>query len=123
VNSLAEAIERATIGVMSFRFRVSGVVREEGTGRPLIDLVVRAYDADVISDDFLGETHTDADGRFAIVFTQVAFRDVKESRPDLYLVIADASGKRVLHSTRSEVRNDAGVDERFAIEIPGDGPA
>ena len=103
---------------MSFRYHVSGVVREQGSGRPLLDLVVRAYDADVISDDFLGETRTDADGRFDLVFTQVAFRDVKETHPDLYLVIHDPNDQRVLHSTRKELRRNAGVEERYAIEIP-----
>lgn len=107
---------------MPYRFRVSGVVREQasqpGMGRPLLDLVVRAYDADVVADDLLGETRSDADGYFAIVFTQAAFRDFTESRPDLYLVLLDASGERVLHSTRSELRKNAGADERYAIEIP-----
>jgi hypothetical protein len=107
---------------MSFRYRVSGVIREKGTARPLRDLVVRAFDADVVFDDFLGETRTDAEGEFAIVFTQVAFRDVTETRPDLYLVIADSSGERVLHSTRAKLRRNAGVEERYAIEIAVDGP-
>jgi hypothetical protein len=105
---------------MSFRYRVSGVIRERGTGRPLRDLVVRAWDADVLADDLLGETPTDADGRFAIVFTQLQFRDLVESRPDLYLTISDPSGSRLLLSTRQAVRHDAGVEERYALEIPPD---
>ena len=103
---------------MSFRFHVSGVLREQGSGRPLLDLLVRAYDADVIADDFLGETRTDAEGCFDLVFTQVAFRDVKETHPDLYLVILDPKDQRVLHSTRDKLRKNAGVEERYAIEIP-----
>jgi hypothetical protein len=103
---------------VSFRYRVAGVVREAGSGRPLLDLVVRAYDEDFLSDDFLGECRTNADGRFAIVFTQVEFRDVIESRPDLYLIVLDADGERALVSTRSEVRKNAGVEERYVIEIP-----
>lgn len=106
---------------MSFRYRVSGTVTEAGTHRGLLDLVVRAYDADVVADDFLGETRTDADGHFNLVFTQVDFRDVKEVRPDLYLVVLDSAGSRVLHSTRSELRRNAGVDERYAIAIPAPG--
>lgn len=103
---------------MSFRHRVSGVVREAGSGRPLLDLLVRAFDADVLADDFLGETRTDADGRFAIVFTQVQFRDLIESRPDLYLVVFDPTGERALATTRDAVRKNAGAEERYAIDVP-----
>jgi hypothetical protein len=105
---------------MSFRYRVSGVVREEGTGRPLPDLTVRAYDADVVFDDLLGETRTDSDGTFSLVFTQVQFQDVKETHPDLYLVIFDTDGKHLIHSTRTALRRNAGVDERYAIELPAE---
>jgi hypothetical protein len=55
---------------MSFRYRVSGLIREQGTRRPLLGLVVRGFDADVVLDDLLGETRTDAEGHFEIVFTQ-----------------------------------------------------
>jgi hypothetical protein len=100
------------------RFRASGTVCDAESGRPLLDLVVRAYDADVVSDDFLGEARTDADGRFAIVFGPQAFRDVGEARPDLYLKVFDARGERVLASTRHELRRNAGADERWVIRVP-----
>ena len=50
--------------------------------------------------------------------TAAWFRDVKEVHPDLYLVIHDPKDERVLHSTRRELRRNAGVEERYAIEIP-----
>jgi carotenoid cleavage dioxygenase len=103
---------------MAFRFCVSGEVREAESNRPLLDCVVRAYDHDVVKDDFLGEARTDADGWFSIVFTEQAFRDVGESRPDLYLKVFDAEGKRLLASTRSELRRNARNEERFEIRVP-----
>jgi hypothetical protein len=118
VNGLGAVPHARQPDRMSFRFHVSGVVREQGAGRPLLGLVVRAYDADVIADDFLGETRTDADGHFDLVFTQVDFRDVVETHPDLYLVVLDARAEQVLHSTRADVRKNAGVEERYVIEIP-----
>ena len=42
-------------------FRVSGTIEEEETGRPLADLIVRAFDRDLISDDRLGFATTDAE--------------------------------------------------------------
>ena len=101
-----------------FRFRVQGVVREEDSGRPLEDLLVKAYDKDVFFDDFLGEKHTDADGRFEIQFTELDFRDVVEQRPDLYLRIFDSGGKRELFSTIHSVRRNARTEEHYEIAIP-----
>jgi len=98
--------------------RLYGTVVEEESGKPLEGLFVRAYDKDLISDDHLGDTHTDATGRFEIEYSEVQFRDLHETLPDLYLRIFDASGKRLLHSTEREVRRNAMVVERFEIRIP-----
>ena len=102
----------------TFRFRVHGVVREEDSGRPLEDLLVKAYDKDVFFDDFLGAKHTDAEGRFDIQFTELDFRDVVEQRPDLYLRIFDSSGKSELFSTIHSVRRNARTEEHYEIAIP-----
>ena len=98
--------------------RVSGTVVEEGSGRPLEGLLVRAYDKDLLRDDHLGDTHTDASGRFQIEYSEVQFRDLNETLPDLYLRVFDASGKRMLHTTEDAVRANAKVLERFEIRIP-----
>ena len=98
--------------------RLYGTVVEEESGRPLEGLFVRAYDKDLVSDDHLGDTHTDASGSFEIEYSEVQFRDFNETLPDLYLRIFDASGKRLLHSTERQVRRNAMVLERFEIKIP-----
>jgi hypothetical protein len=98
--------------------RLYGTVVEEESGKPLEGLFVRAYDKDLISDDHLGDTHTDANGGFQIEYSEVQFRDLHETLPDLYLRIFDSSGKRLLHSTEREVRKNAMVLERFEIRIP-----
>lgn len=51
-------------------YRVLGCVVEAESGRPLAGLRVRAFDQDVSVDDYLGESCTDADGHFEIVFTE-----------------------------------------------------
>jgi hypothetical protein len=91
---------------------------EDESGRPLQGLLVRAYDEDVLIDDFLGEVRSDAAGRFELVFTEVQFMDLFETRPDLYLRIFDPSGARLLHSTENQVRRDAALEERFEVRIP-----
>ena len=98
-------------------FHVSGSVLEDETERPLAGMLVRLYDKDVVLDDFLGETQTNAAGRFELAFTEAQFRDVFETRPDLYLRVYDPSGTQLLHSTESEVRFNAEHDEFFEVRI------
>ena len=98
--------------------RVNGSVIEEESGRPLEGLLVRAYDQDLLKDDHLGDTHTNAAGEFAISYTEAQYRDLNETLPDLYLRIYDRTGKRLLHSTENAVRKNALVLERFEIRIP-----
>ncbi len=98
------------------RFKVSGVVREEGSGRPLAGLQVQAFDEDMISDDFLGECLTDAEGRFEIRFLDSAFKDVVETRPDLYLIVVDPEAG-VIHDTSFDVRRNAEHEEVFEIVL------
>ena len=100
------------------RFVVTGVVEEEETGRPLPNLVVRAFDKDLALDDRLGAASTDPDGRFAIRFGADRFRDVWESRPDLYLRIYDQDGARLIHETTDAVRWNAKHEEHFRVRIP-----
>jgi hypothetical protein len=74
--------------------RILGSVVEEESGRPLEGLLVRAFDKDLIRDDHLGDTHTNAAGEFEISYSEVQFRDLNETLPDLYLRIFDAGGTR-----------------------------
>jgi hypothetical protein len=96
-------------------FRVHGAVLERESGRPLAGLVVRAFDDDLLFDDFLGDARTDAGGEFEVVYTEVQFQDLHETRPDVYVRVFDASGTRLLHTT--ETRHRAALDERFEIRI------
>ena len=99
-------------------FRVAGTVQEDETGRPLAGLVVRAFDRDLVFDDKLGFATTDSRGRFEIRFGLEKFRDVWESRPDLYLRVYDASGTRLLHETTDAIRWNATPDEEYRLRVP-----
>ncbi len=98
--------------------RVVGTVVEEESGRPLEGLVVRAFDKDILFDDKLGSVATHADGSFEISYTESQFRDFNETQPDLYVKVFDASGTKLLHSTKKQVRRSAEILERYEIRIP-----
>jgi len=97
-------------------FLIKGTVEEKETGRPLRDIIIRAYDRDHVLDDKLGFDTTDDEGRFEISFGTEAFRDVWESRPDIYLRIFDTSGARLIHKTR--VRWNASHEVGFYLRLP-----
>jgi carotenoid cleavage dioxygenase len=99
------------------RFRVEGVVRERESGRPLSGYQVRAYDKDVLRDDFLGDATTDAAGRFAIDFTDARFKDLFESQPDLYLCVFAPGVAEPVHDTEYAIRENASQEETYEIEV------
>jgi hypothetical protein len=99
-------------------FLIFGTVMEEETGRPLPDLVVRAFDRDLIADDRVGFATTDAEGRFEIRFGREAFRDLREARPDLYLRIYEPTGIREVHHTSDAIRWNASTSEHYRVRIP-----
>jgi hypothetical protein len=99
-------------------FRIFDAVEELETGRPLANLVVRAFDRDLIFDDKIGYTNTNDDGHFEIRFEPERFRDLFESRPDLYLRVYDRAGARLLHETTDAIRWNASQNEEYRIQIP-----
>ncbi len=101
-------------------FRVKGTIEESETGRPMVGLLVRAFDKDLLFDDDLGVSITDELGRFSIHFTEDDFRDFAETSPDLYLRVYDSTGESLLHQTA--VQRDFGSDENFRIVIPATRP-
>ncbi len=103
---------------MTLEFRISGIVYERETRRPLPNLIVRAYDRDLLYDDLLSDTKTDESGRFEMRYTGGDFKELFEQQPDVYFRIYDPSGARVIHTTADSVRWNAGADEYFEIAIP-----
>ena len=98
--------------------RIVGTVVEAESGKPLPGLRVRGFDKDWVFDDKLGEAVTDAQGRFEISYTEVQFRDLEETLPDVYIRIYDPTGEVPLFSSEKAVRRNALVVERFDVEIP-----
>src|SRR5512147_148633 len=92
---------------------ISGKVHELETGRPVKGLTVEAYDADAFSDDLLGSTQTDDEGRYDV--STPSRRGLFRERPDAYILLKDPKG-RTLKSTRSSHLRD--INEDVVINVP-----
>jgi hypothetical protein len=91
------------------------------SGKPAGGLHVRVFDRDRKYDDLLGDTISDAQGRFAVTYHQRDFAEVRENLPELYVLVEDEAGQ-VLYSARDAVRFSAGRAEYFEIQL-GQAPA
>jgi len=100
------------------RFRVLGRVQGARTREPKPGLLVKAFDRDLVFDDDLGDSVTNARGEFFLEFTEKAFREVFETRPDVYVRVFDPTGTELLATTERAVRWDASPVEHFEIDIP-----
>lgn len=103
---------------MTLEFRITGVVREQESGKALPNLLIRAYDKDLIYDDLLGDATTNTSGEFEMRYTGDDFKELFEQHPDIYLDILDSSGVHVLYSTENAIRWNAEASEIFDIVIP-----
>jgi len=98
--------------------RVIGTVVEKETARPLAGLQVRAFDRDLLIDDKLGVAVTDSAGAFRIDYGNVNFSHGLETTPELYVKVFDASGKKLLFTSKKSIRKEPQVEERYDIAIP-----
>jgi hypothetical protein len=98
-------------------FIISGGIREKENGDSVPGLLVRAIDKDLLFSDLLGTATTDAEGRFKIIYEESDFRELFDTRPDIYLSIY-APPFQHLMDTRETVRWGASEREYFEIEIP-----
>jgi len=99
-------------------FTIKGRICEEESGTGIAGLVVKAVDRDLLFDDLLGSTVTDAGGRFQIDYEEEDFRELFEKRPDIVVSVKTADRKRLLYTSKRPVRCRAGEEAYFDIKIP-----
>lgn len=98
---------------------VQGEVVDGESKQGMGGVMVSLHDKDVVFDDILGASLTDDEGYFEITYRSEAFRDLFETRPDLYVKVLDATGK-TLYCSRKRVRPEAGRVETYYIIINGE---
>ena len=88
---------------MPYKEIVTARVVSRQNHQPITGAAVRVYDKDMVSDDFLGEATTDADGRFSVSFSSDDFKGKVsgfEARPDIFVKVTNPeTGK----TTKSKV--------------------
>jgi hypothetical protein len=101
---------------MPYKEIVTARVVSRQNQQPVSGANVRVYDKDLVSDDFLGEATTDADGHFSVAFSSDDFQGQItgfEARPDIFVKVTNpASGKTTTSKvfeelTGSLTKNDA----------------
>ncbi|MBC1195383.1 PA14 domain-containing protein,virulence plasmid 28 protein [Microcystis aeruginosa BLCCF158] len=88
---------------------------------PISGIRVRAFDHDVRSEDFLGETTTNADGYYEIRYTAEQFRRSENERggADLIVRVYDAQGQVI---ATSPTINNAKAEETIDIVVQAQQP-
>jgi hypothetical protein len=92
---------------------VCGIIVDCETKKPLQGVKVFAYDVDLLQDDTLGNTYTDNNGKFTIVYPGANFRQTLLSPflnvewpagPDYYFRVESSSGAILLQEDRTRGR-------------------
>lgn len=96
-------------------FLVRGTVRYRG-GLPIKDIVVKAYNVNIRTEDLLGDSVTDVAGKFLIEFSSDKFQYVLKIGPDLRLKCFKKGQTEPIAETH--VRYCASPDEKFTIIVP-----
>jgi hypothetical protein len=99
-------------------FKITGQVRESERKIGVSNLVVRAFDNDLIYDDLLGSVTTDENGCFEITYEETDYKELFDKQPDIYLTLRSPDYRRVVHTTEDKVRFEADKEEHFIIDIP-----
>jgi hypothetical protein len=97
VESVELRLDRTEPGGPESRLLVRGQVTD-AQGGPLADLIVRAFDRDMRSEELLGETQTDIQGRYVIAYSADQFARAEKRSADLRVSLCNAAGLELVSS-------------------------
>src|SRR5262249_4819689 len=95
---------------------VQGVVTD-GNDHPLTDLVVRAFDRDMRSESLLGESVTDAQGRYRIEYVAASFAGTEKKTADLFMRVFGPGGVQVYETGFDQIVFNASEFETIDIAV------
>jgi carotenoid cleavage dioxygenase len=102
-------------------FQVSGRIYEAESNYGIPNLIIEAFDKDVVKNDKLGQAKTNSEGAFEIAYSEADFKgkfEIFESSPDLYIVVKTPDKSKILYSSEKTIRNNAKNHEHFNVAIP-----
>ena len=112
----APAEYQLNIQLPTQQYVVQGTVRD-ASGKPLHNIVVRAYDQDLRRRQKLGEGSSDREGRYRIAYSQSAFCKAEKDGADLVAVVFDAADVEL---SRSSVLFNAPSSATVDLTIPAE---
>lgn len=102
-------------------FKLTGRVYEAESGLGIANLVIEAFDKDLVKNDELGEAKTNSNGTFEITYTEADFKgkfEKFEGNSDLYIVVKPPDRSKILFTTEKNIRVNASANEHFDVAIP-----
>ena len=91
--------------------------------RPLPNLLVRAFDRDMRSEELLGEQLSDNNGQFRILYSKEKFLNAEKKTADLLIKVFNATGKAALYTAGiNDIRYNASDSEQINIVIENNIP-
>ncbi len=108
-------------------YAICGRVTDCKEGIPIQGLKVKAFDVDLIQDDYLGEGNTDVSGKFKIFYTEADFSKTIfpwlnvewPAGPDIYFSVENGSGTVILKEPRSRghQQDRENISNCFCVEL------
>ncbi|MCC5907083.1 MAG: ribosomal protein L7/L12 [Balneolaceae bacterium] len=88
-------------------------------GQPVEACLVRVFDRDLRSEQFLGESVTDGKGAYKISYTKEQFKRAEKGTADLLVRAYNSVGKLL---SESDIRFNSATEERIDLEISNKAP-
>ncbi|MEZ4851148.1 MAG: hypothetical protein R3B93_21550 [Bacteroidia bacterium] len=100
-------------------YSVSGLIKNEVTGKPIKGLTIRAFDKDFLSEQFLGEAITNGAGVYKIEFSQDDFQTIfkLERHPDVYIMVYNQK-EELIYTSNFCVNLNAGLNTVIDANLP-----